>query len=182
MPTMLPAPPMPSLMLSQQGLDPRLSVMLAQANYSSLSQQYDNMQAVRYLQQQQQEKQQHEQEKQQQQQEKQQQQLLLQQTNDQQLLQHQHQSIEFLRQQQHMSFASLIQQQQGQQRNILRQQLHDQQQQQQLLAESLGGALISSERDLGHPFSAPFSPPIMGHLQQPTSASYFAANAFGHPT
>jgi hypothetical protein len=52
MPTMLPAPPMPSLMLSQQGLDPRLSVMLAQANYSSVSQQYDNMQAVRYLQQQ----------------------------------------------------------------------------------------------------------------------------------
>jgi hypothetical protein len=173
MPTMLPAPSMPSLMLSQQGLDPRLSVMLAQANYSSLSQQYDNMQAVRYLQHQQQEKQQ---------QQLQQQLLLLQQTNDQQLLQHQHQSIEFLRQQQHMSFASLIQQQQGQQRNILRQQLHDQQQQQQLLAESLGGALISSERDLGHPFSAPFSPPIMGHLQQPTSASYFAANAFGHPT
>jgi hypothetical protein len=52
MPTMLPAPSMPSLMLSQQGLDPRLSVMLAQANYSSLSQQYDNMQAVQYLQQQ----------------------------------------------------------------------------------------------------------------------------------
>jgi hypothetical protein len=52
MPTMLPALPMPSLMLSQQGLDPRLSVMLAQANYSSVSQQYDNMQAVRYLQQQ----------------------------------------------------------------------------------------------------------------------------------
>jgi Ni,Fe-hydrogenase I large subunit len=49
---MLSALPMPSLMLSQQGLDPRLSVMLAQANYSSLSQQYDNMQAVRYLQQQ----------------------------------------------------------------------------------------------------------------------------------
>jgi hypothetical protein len=52
MPTMLPAPPMPSLMLPQQGLDPRLSVMLAHANYSSLLQQYDNLQAVRYLQQQ----------------------------------------------------------------------------------------------------------------------------------
>ena len=49
---MMPVLPMPSLMLSQQGLDPRLSVVLAQANYSSLSQQYDNMQAVRYLQQQ----------------------------------------------------------------------------------------------------------------------------------
>jgi hypothetical protein len=52
MPTMLPALPMPSLMPLQQGLDPRLSAMLAQANYSSLSQQYDSMQAVRYLQQQ----------------------------------------------------------------------------------------------------------------------------------
>jgi hypothetical protein len=121
MPTMLPALLMPSLMPLQQGLDPRLSAMLAQANYSSLSQQYDNMQAVRYLQQQHQE-----QEKQQQ--EKQRQLLLLQQTNDQQLLLHHHQSIEFLRQQQHMSFASLIQKQQGQQhRNMHRQQLHDQQ-------------------------------------------------------
>jgi hypothetical protein len=50
---MMPVLPMPSLMLSQQqGVDPRLSVVLAQADYSSLSQQYDNMQAVRYLQQQ----------------------------------------------------------------------------------------------------------------------------------
>jgi hypothetical protein len=51
---MMPVLPMPSLMLSQQGVDPRLSVVLAQADYSSLSQQYDNMQAVRYLQQHQQ--------------------------------------------------------------------------------------------------------------------------------